>query len=85
MGYISGGDGLDAVHFSGFDQGADAAPYNAAYVVAGEERIPAVQGHDFVIMNSPRRWMDIRPGKNYGADPRTCPITRCGQPESFRK
>ena len=43
-GYISEGEGLDAVHFSGFDQGADAAPYNAAYVVAGEERILAVQG-----------------------------------------
>ena len=49
------GDGFDAVHSCGFDQGGAAAPSNVAFVVSAERCILAVQGHDFVIMNRPRR------------------------------
>ena len=39
------GEGLDAVDLAGFDQRGDAAPGDAAFVMAGEERIFAIEGY----------------------------------------
>ena len=43
-GCLKVGKGLDAVDFAGLDQGRNAAPGYAAFVVAGEERILAIDG-----------------------------------------
>lgn len=38
-------EGLDAVDLAGLDQRGDAAPGDAAFVMAGEECILAIEGH----------------------------------------
>ena len=38
------GEGLNAVDFAGFDQRGDAAPGGTAFVMAGEERVFAIEG-----------------------------------------
>ena len=37
------GEGLDAVDLAGFDQRGDAAPGDAAFIMAGEERVFAIE------------------------------------------
>ena len=37
--------GLDAVDFAGFDQRSDAAPGDATFIMAGEERVFAIKGY----------------------------------------
>ena len=43
QGCLEIGEGLDAVDFAGFDQRSDAAPGDAAFVMAGEERVFAIK------------------------------------------
>ena len=39
------GEGLDGVDFAGLDQRGDAAPRDAAFIMAGEERVFAIEGY----------------------------------------
>ena len=45
QGRLEIGEGLDAVDFAGFDQRSDAAPGDAAFVMANEERVFAIEGY----------------------------------------
>ena len=43
QGSLEIGEGLDAVDLAGFDQRGDAAPADAAFIMAGEERVFAIE------------------------------------------